>query len=165
MKISLIAAMSKNRVIGRDNQLPWRISEDLKFFKEITLGKAVLMGRKTFESIGRPLPKRENLVLSREQGFQIPGANVFESIEKALDFAENKLGVEDLMVVGGENLYKQLMNRADRIYLTLWDKEVAGDSYFPDFDESKYRMSVLKKSSFEERPLEFRLYELIARRD
>lgn len=131
MKLSLIAAMSRNRVIGADNRLPWHLSADLRRFKAITLGKSILMGRKTHESIGRPLPGRKNIVLTADANYRAPGCVVVHSLEEALRAAEDS---EELMVIGGSSLYRRLLPRADRLYLTLIDREFRGDTFFPEFD-------------------------------
>ena len=136
MRVSLIAALARNRVIGRNNRLPWRLSADLKHFKALTMGKSIVMGRKTFESIGRPLPGRTNIVLTRDTGFRAPGCIVVHSIDEALQAAA---GQEEVMVMGGADLYRQLLPRADRLYLTEVKAEVAGDAWFPDFEAADWR--------------------------
>jgi dihydrofolate reductase len=128
MQISLIVAMAKNRVIGADNRLPWHLSADLKRFRKITLGKPVLMGRKTFESIGRPLPGRKNLVLTRTPHFEAPGCLVVHSIAEAIREAGD---APELMVIGGASLYAECLPSADTLYLTLIDQTFAGDTFFP----------------------------------
>jgi dihydrofolate reductase len=135
MKISLIVAMSRNRVIGSDNRLPWHLSADLRRFKAITMGKPILMGRKTHESIGRPLPGRKNIVLTSDPNYQAPGCVVAHSPEEALRAAE---GGEDLMVIGGSSLYERFLPEADRIYLTLIDEAFSGDTFFADFDRDDW---------------------------
>ncbi|MEK6578809.1 MAG: dihydrofolate reductase, partial [Bdellovibrionota bacterium] len=139
MKISLIAALSKNRVIGKENQLPWRIPEDLKRFKEITLGKPVIMGRKTFVSIGHILPNRPNIIVSRQTGFQVEGAEVVSSLNEAFERARTYPNSNEVMVIGGAEIYKQAIELADRLYLTEIHSEIAGDSYFPHWDEARFR--------------------------
>lgn len=129
MKISMIAAMAKNNVIGRDNDMPWHLPDDLKFFKSKTVGKPVIMGRKTFESIGsRPLPNRPNLVVSRNTELVCKGATVFSSVDEALASLVN---VEEVIIMGGGQLYEEMLPRADRLYLTLIDAEIEGDTFFP----------------------------------
>ena len=141
--ISLIAAMANNRVIGKDNQMPWHLPADLKHFKAVTLGKPVVMGRKTFESIGRPLPGRRNLVISRQTDLQLDGVDVFHSIEDALaDLA----GIEEVMIIGGGRLYQQMISFADKLYITWIQTEIEGDTKFPAFDESDYK--VLDRSHY-----------------
>lgn len=136
MRLSLIAALADNRVIGRGNALPWRLSADLKHFKALTLGKPVLMGRRTFGSIGRPLPGRHNIVVSRDPAFRAEGCTVVRSVQEALEAAA---GSEEVMVIGGAQLYAQLLDRADRMYLTLVHAEVEGDAWFPEFDRGQWR--------------------------
>lgn len=135
LRLAMIAAMSRNRVIGRDNELPWHISADLKHFKRTTLGKPVVMGRKTYESIGRPLPGRTNIVVTRQQGYQPEGVRVATSTEAALALAEEVAtadGAAEVMVIGGEQLYRSLLPHADHLYLTEVDADVEGDAYFPE---------------------------------
>ena len=137
MHISMIAAMAHDRVIGLDNQMPWHLPADLAHFKRVTLGKPVLMGRKTFESIGRPLPGRRNLVISRNLDYQADGVEMVSSVEVALARLQGE-GVEELMVIGGGYLYEQLLPRADRLYLTRIDLAVEGDTCFPTFSDADW---------------------------
>lgn len=131
MKVSMIAAMARNRVIGADNQMPWHLPADLKHFKAVTLGKPVIMGRKTFESIGRPLPGRLNIVISRS-GFAADGITVVSSPEQALAAAGV---VDEVMIIGGGVIYDLFLEQADRLYLTFIDLDVAGDTQFPDYQQ------------------------------
>jgi dihydrofolate reductase len=135
MRLSLIAALARNRVIGRDNQLPWRLSADLKHFKALTMGKAIIMGRKTFESIGKPLPGRNNIILTRDRDFAASGCTVVHSIDEAMQIAGDQ---NEVMLIGGADLYQQFLPRADRLYLTEVKAEVAGDAWFPDFDPAEW---------------------------
>jgi dihydrofolate reductase len=138
MKISMIAAMAYDRVIGKDNQMPWHMPADLAHFKRVTLGKPVLMGRKTFESIGRPLPGRRNLVISRNPGYQADGIEVVGSVEAALALlADNE--VAEVMVIGGGHLYAELLPKADCLYLTRIELEVEGDTRFPAFADEQWQ--------------------------
>ena len=139
MMISMIAAMAHDRVIGLDNQMPWHLPADLAHFKRVTLGKPVLMGRKTFESIGRPLPGRRNLVISRNPDYRADGVEVIDSVEAALALLADS-DVAELMVIGGGHLYGQLLPRADRLYLTRIDLAVEGDTRFPAFDDEQWRL-------------------------
>ena len=132
MKISLIVAMSENRVIGRDNKMPWHLSADLKRFRAITMNSPILMGRKTFESIGKPLDGRTNLILSKNTNYQPQGCLVFQSLESALNEAE-KYG-EELFIIGGATLYEIALPLAKRLYLTDIQAEFEGDTFFPEFD-------------------------------
>ncbi len=136
MKISLIAAMDNHRLIGRENGLPWHLPADFSHFKQVTMGKPVIMGRKTFESIGRPLPGRTNVIISRS-GFSAEGVIVVDSISAALQAVE---GAEEAMVIGGANLYEQMLPMAHKMYLTLVDAECDGDAWFPSFDESEWEV-------------------------
>ena len=133
--ISLIVAMAQNGVIGRDNALPWRLPEDLKRFRAFTLGKPILMGRKTFQSIGRPLPGRVNLVLTRDRGWFAAGVSVVHSVEEALAQAGAS---EELVAIGGAEIYRLVLPFARRIYLTHVHADVPGDIYFPDFDPTQW---------------------------
>lgn len=133
--ISLIVAMDRNRLIGRNGELPWRLPNDLKHFKRSTLGKTVLMGRKTWDSLGRPLPERENWVLTRDRGFAAEGARVFHDLDAALAAH----GDGELMVIGGAELYRQVLPKATRLYLTEVDAAVEGDAWFPQFDRQQWR--------------------------
>jgi len=135
MTLTIIAALSRNRVIGRDNRLPWHISDDLKRFKALTLGHTVIMGRRTYESIGRPLPGRDNIVVTRSQNFSAPGCRVADSLEAALA-AVSADG--DVFVIGGAQIYALALPLADRLQLTEVDVELEGDAYFPDFDRSPW---------------------------
>jgi dihydrofolate reductase len=133
--ISLIVAMAQNGVIGRDNSLPWRLPEDLKRFRAFTLGKPILMGRKTFESLGRPLPNRTNLVLTRDRSWSAPGVIVVHSIEEALMQAASS---DELVVIGGAEIYRLVLPVARRIYLTHVHADVPGDITFPEFDATQW---------------------------
>lgn len=128
MTFSLIVAMTKNRVIGKDNQMPWHLPADLAWFRQNTTGKPVIMGRKTFESIGRPLPKRVNIVLSR-QPYEHEGITWKNSLERAVDFVKDS---PEIMLIGGGQLFKQYLAQADKLYLTEIQTELEGDTYFPE---------------------------------
>lgn len=135
--IAMVAALSRNRVIGVDNQLPWYLPEDLKFFKRITLGKPLVMGRKTFESIGRPLPGRLNIVVTRDTAFHHDGVRVCHDLGDALTLADHQAtidGVEEIAVIGGGEIFAQAMPSASRLYLTEVDIDLEGDAYFPPVD-------------------------------
>lgn len=133
--ISLIVAMAQNGVIGRDNALPWRLPEDLKRFKEFTLGKPILMGRKTFEAIGRPLPGRANLVLTRDRDWRAEGVIPVHSVEEALLQTRT---CDELVAIGGAEIYRLLLPLARRIYLTHVHADIPGDTYFPAFDPAQW---------------------------
>lgn len=135
--ISMIVARSRNHVIGRDNQMPWKISADLQFFKRVTMGHPVIMGRKTWESIGRPLPGRRNIVVSRNANYEAKGADLVGSLEEAL---KNLNEFERVFVIGGEQLFKQAFDKADRLYITEIDLDIEGGHTFfavPDPDNWK----------------------------
>jgi dihydrofolate reductase len=136
--ISLIAAMTRNRVIGEANTMPWHLPADLKHFKQVTMAKPIIMGRKTFESIGRPLPGRNNIVVTRDKGFTGNSIKVVAGIEQAIYAAGP---VDEVMVIGGAQIYRQFLTRADRLYLTLIDTEVSGDAFFPDINPDEWRLT------------------------
>ena len=136
MKISIVVAMAANRVIGRDNQLPWHLPADLKHFKQTTMGKPILMGRKTWESIGRPLPGRTNIVITRDENYDAPGCVVVHSIEAALQAEAQQ---DEVMVIGGAEFYRQVLPRTDRIYLTRINEDFEGDTLFPELDSSEWQ--------------------------
>lgn len=138
MRISLIAALAANRVIGRDNQLPWRLPEDLRRFKRLTMGHPMIMGRRTFDSIGRkPLPGRSIVVITRRPGFVAPpGVAVAHSVDEALALCQG----DEVFVAGGEEIFRQTIDRADRLYLTWIHADFPGDTRFPDFDEREWRI-------------------------
>lgn len=136
MRIALVAAMAQNRVIGRDNRLPWRLSADLRHFKSLTMGKPVIMGRNTWESIGKPLPGRSNIVVTRNRAYRAEGCQVVHSIEEALAAAA---GCEEAMIMGGAELYRHTIERADRLYLTLVEATLEGDTLFPEIEPDQWR--------------------------
>lgn len=139
--LSLIAAMGENRVIGNKGKIPWHIPEDFKRFKSLTLGHPVIMGRKTFESIGKPLPKRTNIVVTRNTSFTPRGWNeatpkelaVVHTLEKALEMAKKSPGCEEMFIIGGAQIYKQALPLADKLYLTIVKGDFVGDAFFPDY--------------------------------
>ncbi len=135
---ALVAALSSNGVIGRNNALPWRLPADLKHFKNLTLGKAILMGRKTYESIGRPLPGRENIVISRNTRLQIPGCRICVSLEAALATARRLHPQSPAMVIGGGQLYRQALPLAGWLYLTRVHAEIDGDTWFPEINPEQW---------------------------
>ena len=137
MRISLIAAVAENGVIGREGGLPWRIPEDLKFFKATTLGKPVIMGRKTYVSIGKPLPGRLNIVLTRDRTWHAPGVSVAHDLDRALRIAQES-GADEAMIIGGADIYEAALPRANRIYLTRIAREFEGDALFPYFDPAEW---------------------------
>ena len=128
--IKIIVATSKNRVIGNDNSLIWNLPSDLKHFKKLTTDNSIVMGRKTYESIGRPLPNRRNIIITRQEDYEVDYCEVVGSLEEAL-----LLCGSNCFIIGGGEIYKQSINIADKIYLTLIDEEFEGDTYFPEIDE------------------------------
>lgn len=136
MRLSLVAAVARNRVIGREGGLPWRLPADLRNFRRLTLGHPVLMGRRTWDSLGRALPGRDNLVLSRDPAFAAPGGRVVRSVEEAIAAAG---GAGELMVIGGAALFAEVLPRADRQYLSWIHEDFPGDVRYPDFDPAAWR--------------------------
>ncbi|WP_444677091.1 dihydrofolate reductase [Halomonas sp. E19] len=140
--VAMIAAVARNRVIGVDNKLPWYLPEDLKFFKRMTQAKPLVMGRKTFQSIGRPLPGRLNIVVTRDSTFQHAGIRVCHDLAAALALADQQAtidAVDEIMVMGGGEIYAQALPHASRIYLTEVEIEVEGDTRFPELDEREWQ--------------------------
>ncbi|MCF5707005.1 dihydrofolate reductase [Pseudomonas syringae] len=143
LPLSLIAALGENRVIGVDNSMPWHLPGDFKYFKATTLGKPIIMGRKTWDSLGRPLPGRLNLVVSRQENLQLDGAEVFASLDAAVKRAEAwaaEQGVDEVMLIGGAQLYAQGLAQADRLYLTRVALSPEGDAWFPEFDLAQWTL-------------------------
>ncbi|EAQ63511.1 dihydrofolate reductase [Marinomonas sp. MED121] len=143
--LSLIVAMAQNHVIGINNSLPWHLPNDLKYFKKVTMGKPIIMGRKTYESIGKPLPGRRNIVITRQDAYTGVGENdaidVVSSLDQAIDLGESIAlveGHEEVMVIGGAEIYKQALLKADRLYITHVLADVEGDAYFPQVDWTLY---------------------------
>ncbi|WP_096619259.1 type 3 dihydrofolate reductase [Candidatus Enterovibrio altilux] len=130
MKISMIAAMTKGRVIGKNNAIPWYLPADFSWFKRNTLGRPIIMGRKTYESIGRPLPERRNIVMSLNSGWSADGVESVMSINDACTLVA---GVEEMVIIGGETIYTAILPRANRLYLTFIDADIEGDTQFPDW--------------------------------
>lgn len=142
ISLSLIVAMAQNRVIGRNNNLPWYLSEDLKYFKRVTMGKPIIMGRKTFESIGRPLPGRTNVIVTRNKNYAAEGVKVVHNLDEAKALCESIAeidGQKEAMVIGGAQIYQQALAYADRLYLTEVHAAVEGDAYFPEFDRANWQ--------------------------
>jgi dihydrofolate reductase len=147
MKIVLVAAVGENGVIGRGGQLPWHLKSDLKHFRELTTGKPVVMGRKTYESIGKPLPERTNIVLTRDPSLMVPGGVLAASLDAALGHAREdaeKRGVDEIMVIGGSDVFADTMRLADRLEITHVHASPEGDSYFPPIDTGHWREIVRK---------------------
>jgi dihydrofolate reductase len=148
--IKLIVAISKNRVIGDSNKLIWHLPADLKRFKEITGGHSIVMGRKTYESIGRPLPNRRNIIITRDQNYDIEGCEVVNSIDEAL-----LLTASDCFIIGGGEIYKQTLNIADQIYMTVVEEEFEGDTTFPELSAAWYISSKEDHLSDEKNPYNY----------
>ena len=139
LRLSLLVAMAKNRVIGRDNKLPWHLPADLKHFKFLTMGKTIVMGRKTYESIGKPLPGRVNIIITRQAGYEVPGATVVSSIDDALLMCEKIRSINgENFIIGGEELYRQTLKICQRIYITEIQRDFEGDVYFPEVDPNEW---------------------------
>ncbi|MEG9489783.1 dihydrofolate reductase [Mannheimia indoligenes] len=151
MKISVIVARTKNKVIGKNNQMPWHLPVDLAWFRQNTVGKPVIMGRKTYESIGRLLPKRPNIILSRS-GFEVEGAYSATSFEQAVELARSFANSDEIMIIGGGELFKQAMPMADTLYLTEIQAEIEGDTFF-EFDEENWQLVEGKWSEIDENNL------------
>ena len=137
MKISIVVAVATNNVIGRDGKLPWRLSEDLKRFKQLTIGKPIIMGRLTYESIGKPLPDRRNIILSSREGLKIEGCEVVATPQSAIRLAG---GAEEVMIIGGGKVYAQMLPRADRIYMTRVSASVDGNTFFPEISGKEWQV-------------------------
>ena len=138
--VSIIVAQAENGVIGLNNQLPWRLSNDLQFFKHITMGKPLIMGRKTFDSIGKPLPGRLNIVLTRDSAWSVDGVEVVHSLADAIALANRQH--KEIMVIGGEQIYRQAIDIAQRIYMTRVHTYVEGDAVFPELDDHQWRETI-----------------------
>lgn len=137
--ISLVVAHDMHRLIGRDNELPWHIPEDLAYFKRVTMGKPIIMGRKTFESIGRPLPGRTNYIVTRNTSYSAPGVLVFHSVEAAVEAAKQE--ADEVMIIGGADIFSMSLAFADRLYITRIEHAFKGDTYFPAYEEQWRLMS------------------------
>jgi len=137
MRLTIIVAMAENRVIGRDGGLPWHLPADLKRFRRLTMGHAIILGRRTYQSIGRPLPGRRMIVLSGDPGFQPPEATVVPSLSAAIEAAGDD---EEIFIVGGAQLYEQALPQADRMLITRVQATIPGDTFFPEFDEDQWEL-------------------------
>ncbi len=131
MRLSIIVAMTPQRVIGKDGDMPWHLPAELRHFKETTMGRPIVMGRRTHESIGRALPGRQNIVVTRDPGYRSEGVCVVHGLDEAIAAAGD---AEEIMIIGGETLYRQALGRAGRIYLTLVHARLEGDTWFPELD-------------------------------
>jgi len=166
MKIALIVAVSKNNVIGRENQLPWHLPEDLKYFKSVTMGKPILMGRKTFDSIGRPLPGRVNIVITRNSSWTADGVEVVHNLDAAILAGEKACrasGADEIMVIGGAQIYIECLPAADKLYLTKVDAVVEGDAFFPGINLAQWRqLSETTPGKIDKHPYRFVVLERIS---
>ncbi|MFS0863277.1 dihydrofolate reductase [Fredinandcohnia sp. 179-A 10B2 NHS] len=160
--ISLLLAMDKNQLIGKDNDLPWRLPADLAYFKRVTMGHPIIMGRKTYDSIGRPLPGRENIIVTRDRNYQVEGCKVVHSIDEIVQLgSETK---EELFVIGGSEIFKEILPYADRLYITEIDEVFEGDTYFPAFKKNEWNLISSEKGIKDEKnPYEytFLVYEKV----
>ena len=157
--ISFVVAMDQARLIGQNNQLPWHLPNDLKYFRELTTGHTVVMGRKTFESIGKPLPHRTNVVLTTNRDYQAEGCQVIHSLEEI-----GHVGQEELFVIGGAEIFKSLLDQADRLYVTLIEETFVGDTYFPEIDPAVWEITSRKPGTVDEKNRyahEFLVYDRI----
>lgn len=136
--ISLIVAMDQNRLIGKDNQLPWHLPADLQYFKKVTMGKPIVMGRKTFDSIGRVLPGRENVIVTRNRSYTNDNCTVLHSVDEVKQFAE--ASEQEVFIIGGAEIFKEILPVADRLYITEIQESFEGDTYFPAIDEKKWKL-------------------------
>ena len=168
MILSAIAAMSQNRVIGVDNKLPWHLPEDFKFFKDKTKGKVLIMGRKTFDSLGKPLPGRFHIVVTRNESYKYedPNVEVVSDLKSAIELAhmlitkhKEKFG-EEVFVIGGGEIYSQSLDVLDRIYLTVIERDFPGDAKFPEFSDKDFKL-VAREDRTEPLPFSFRIYEKV----
>jgi dihydrofolate reductase len=148
MKLALIVAMDEQGMIGKENDLPWRLSADLQYFKRITMGKPILMGRNTHESIGRPLPGRRNLVITRQADYQAEGCEIYSSIESALAACADQ---EEVMIMGGASIYEQTLALAERLYITQVHAVVEGDTHFPTWSKQDWRCIQTESHSADEK--------------
>ncbi|HEU4964630.1 MAG TPA: dihydrofolate reductase [Bacilli bacterium] len=161
MTISLIVAMDENRLIGQDNRLPWHLPNDLQYFKKVTMGKPVIMGRKTFESIGRPLPGRRNIILTRQQGYRVEGCEVIHSLEELKAYQHTS---DEVFCIGGAEIFHEILPYADRLYITRIYASFEGDAYFPEIDESQWKVVSSEEGATDEKNREahtFFVYERI----
>ena len=138
--VSAIVAMSENKVIGRDGKLPWEIPEDLQFFRLMTNGHVMIMGRKTYEAIGRPLPNRTSIIITRNEDYKVKGCIVVSTLDEAMAIAKAK-EKDEIFIIGGGEIFKLAMPIVDKLYLTLVKATIAGDAYFPDYSEFKNEVS------------------------
>lgn len=165
--LSMIVATADNNIIGKDNDMPWHLPADLAYFKKVTLGKPIIMGRKTYESIGRPLPGRRNIVISRDGNYAAEGIDTVTSVEQALalvDGSDGSEAVEEIMVIGGGAIYKHCLPNADRLYITHIKAAIEGDTQFPAYDDGHWENTASELRSSDEKnayDLDFCVYDRI----
>jgi len=162
-RVSLIVAMAKNRVIGADGKIPWHLPNELQLFKRVTMGHHIIMGRKTFESIGRLLPGRTTVIVTRQRDYTVPGAVITHSLEEAVTRCA---GDSEIFIIGGGELYRAAMPLADRIYLTVVDAEPAGDTRMPEFDPASWKPGSTEQFHRDERhahDYRFEIHDRVAR--
>lgn len=163
--LSMIVATADNNIIGKDNSMPWHLPADLAYFKKVTLGKPIIMGRKTFESIGRPLPGRRNIVISRDENYSAEGIDTVISVEQALSLVDGSDGnnaVVEIMVIGGGAIYKHCLPNADRLYVTHIKASIDGDTQFPSYDEENWQKTASELRECDDKnayDLDFCVYE------
>lgn len=159
--ISLIVAMDRNNVIGVNNQLPWHLPNDLKYFKRITTGHPIVMGRKTRDSIGRNLPNRENVILTRNPAYQCEGCTILHSVQEFYEWSKEKQA-EEIFIIGGSELFAETIKKTDRLYITQIDHEFAGDTFFPALNWQEWKLVSETKGQVDEKniyPHTFLVYE------
>jgi dihydrofolate reductase len=163
MKITLIVAMARDRVIGKDNQMPWHLPADLKHFKSKTMGKPMIMGRNTYESIGRPLPGRHNIVVTRDTSLEIEGCTVVNDLDAAIEAVGDE---PEVMVIGGQKLFEQYLPKADRLELTIIDARIDGDTHFPEYSMQEWEeVSREEHDADEKNPHPYTFLSLVRRRE
>lgn len=159
--ISLFVAHANDRVIGYENDMPWHVPGDLAYFKRRTMGKPIIMGRKTYESIGRPLPGRLNIVITRNRSYEVEGVRVVSSLEEAFRIAKEETDAAEYMVIGGEQIFQQAMPLADRMYITKIDETYPGDTFFPAYDLAEWKIVEASETALNDEgvPYTFYVYE------
>lgn len=150
MILSMIAAMGKNRVIGKDNEMMWHLPREFQYFKDVTSGHCIILGRKNFEAIGRPLPNRTNIIVTRQDDYKAADCVVVNSLDEAVKYAKDH-GETEAFITGGGQIYKEMIDRVQRIYLTEVDYSEEGDVYFPEFDESKFNKELVRSQEVNEK--------------
>lgn len=160
--ISFMVAMAENRVIGKDNTLPWRLPADMAYFKRVTMGHPVIMGRKTFESMGGLLPGRENVIVTRDRNYVQEGAAILHSPEEIAAYAKD--AGQEVFVIGGAEIFKETLPYADKMYITQIEHDFEGDTFFPEYDEAKWRLAASERGKEDDKnhyPHTFNVYERI----